>query len=244
MEYLSSRLFKYLDDLYDKKSGSIYLDGELYRHGKRLQDISGESRNEKKPELNLNQYHIYDCFYADELDSPFEHRNRQLANIQECLSDEDKEFIRIVPTTEVFDEKDAFSKFDYYVNQGYEGIMLRNKDGKYLASASKTGDILRSRDLVKLKSKSTDEFEVVGFDQGKRGKDIGAIIWKVKTKTGKVFNVTPKDMTYDERKKYYKECIDDFDNLYKGKMLTVEYEILSKDGVPQRGKSLVFRDYE
>jgi ATP-dependent DNA ligase len=247
IEYIKKVLYPYLNSLYDEKNNqSIYLDGELYKHGKKLQEISGDSRNEKESK-NKNEYHIYDCFYPLDIDSDkysFEKRLEQLKELFSSISKKDKLYIKEVPTEEAKDIKEANKIYANYIKKGYEGAMLRNKKGPYLANKDKTSSALRSNDLIKMKPTFTDEFEVSGFTEGTKGKDKGAIIWICKTANGEEFNVTPKDTTYDERYKLYKDCIDNFDKKYKGRMLTVEYQDLSKNNVPQRAKALTFRDYE
>jgi ATP-dependent DNA ligase len=307
MDHLKKLLYRYLNDMYDtEKNQSIYLDGELYKHGKKLQDISGESRNEKKrpatkkevsdvedededveedesesksvkkkvnrksktnsddnndnndeepadenkdePSAGHNEYHIYDCFYPLELDTAYESRKEQLEVLFDAMKDENdtaaQEVIKPVPTILVKSEEDAVSKYESFIAVGYEGAILRNIDGVYLASATKTGTFMRSNDLVKMKNKFSDEFEVVGYTEGKKGKGKGAVIWIAKTADGMTFKATPKDITDAERYKIFKQCKKDFEKLYLGRMLTIEYEDLSKKGVPQRAKALVFRDYE
>jgi len=291
MEYLKELLYPFLNDLFDEASDppqSIYLDGEMYKHGERLQDISGRSRNDKKRptklktketkqqsdnnetkqqsdniETNfdvlsdLNEYHLYDCFYPLELDTSFESRLEQLNVLKSAVDSYNignyqylpagtkaSDLIKFTPTTLVDDLKSAEKLFTKYTREGYEGIILRNTDGVYLAHPTKTNAALRSNDLVKMKQKFTDEFEVVGYTEGRRGKDKGAIIWICKTTNGYEFNVTPKDITYKKRYELFESAKKHFNSKYKGRMLTVEYEDLSKNGVPQRAKGLVFRDYE
>lgn len=269
MDYLTKLLYPYLNDLYDEeKNQSIYLDGELYKHGKKLQDISGESRNEKKRPKNgnfgakkdkeeddedseaednveHNEYHIYDCFYPKELDNAYSQRKEQLEALFEAMEDDEeaRQYIKPVETIEVANMEEVQAQYEKFVEDNYEGAILRNSDGVYLANAEKTGSFMRSKDLVKLKKKFTDEYEVVDFKQGKKGKDVGAIIWIAQTKGKIKFNVTPKGITYEQRKKLYQECKKNFSK-YKNRMLTVEYEDLSKAGVPQRAKAVAFRDYE
>ncbi len=249
IDYIKKILYPYLNDLYDTENNqSIYLDGELYKHGKKLQDISGDSRNEKADvstnNKSRNEYHIYDCFYPKELDTTFEDRNAQLEELFSGISDNAKKVIKEVPAELVESFEDAEKKYIKYVRMGYEGAMLRNKDGYYLANSEKTGSFMRSKDLVKMKPKFTDEYKVIDFTDGKRGKDKGAIIWICQTKEGHTFNVTPKDMTYEERYTLFNDCKKNFNKKYKNKNMTVEYEDLSKSGVPQRAKAVVFRDYE
>jgi ATP-dependent DNA ligase len=249
VDYLKEILYPYLNDLYDEeKNQSIFLDGELYKHGKRLQDISGDSRNEKTDTSNenasRNEYHVYDCFYPLELDTPFTQRREQLVALYDALSTEDAKVIRRVPTFKVSSYEMAEKRYDKFVAMGYEGAILRNSDGPYLGNSQKTGAFLRSKDLVKMKQRFSDEYECVGYTEGKRGKDKGAVIWICQTVDGTQFNVTPKDTTYEERYALFQECEADFANQYEGRMLTIEYEDLSKDGVPLRAKALTFRDYE
>lgn len=262
MEYLKEILLPYLKDLFDDKSKpeqSIFLDGELYKHGQYLQDISGRSRNEKKSVTmdNINEYHLYDCFYPLNLDEKFEDRKRQLDELHDSIIDNTydeyknlpkgikaSDIVKPVPCIIVNDLQEAEEIFKKYTKLGYEGIMFRNLSGVYLANPTKTGAFMRSNDLVKMKQKFTDEFEVIDYKEGKRGKDKGAIIWVCKTNNKEIFNATPKNITYEQRKELFKDAEKNFKNKYEGRMLTVEYEDLSKKGVPQRAKALTFRDYE
>lgn len=249
IEYIKKLLYPYLAMFYDKKElQSIYLDGELYLHGKKLQDISGQNRKEFEDEKdqNKNQYHIYDCFYPKNLDQEYKDRKELLSSVFTAIKKDNNhsvlEYIKPVETLLVQDEKESVKVFNRFILEKYEGAILRNTKGLYLANKDKTGAFMRSNDLVKMKKKFTDEFTIVGFTEG-RGKDKGAIIWVCKTKKNVEFNVTPKDMTYEERYKLYDLCKKDF-TPYLGKPLTVEYEDLSKLKVPQRAKALVIRDYE
>lgn len=247
VDYLKKILYPYLNDLYDEeKDQSIFLDGELYKHGKRLQDISGESRNEKTDttDSNRNEYHVYDCFYPLEMSTPFSQRYEQLSMLYEALSTTDAKTIKSVPTYKVKSYAAAETKYDKFVEMGYEGAILRNTDGPYLGNALKTGAFLRSKDLVKMKQRFTDEYECVGYTEGSKGKDKGAVIWICQNSDGIQFNVTPKNTTYEERYELFQDCEENFEEKYKGRMLSVEYEDLSKDNVPLRAKALTFRDYE
>jgi ATP-dependent DNA ligase len=260
MEYLQIALYPYLNALYDKeKQQSIYLDGELYNHGKSLQDISGESRNTIKASNidKLNYYYIYDCFYPLEPETTFHNRLKQLKELFKSIevdtefvdcsslpnSTLTKDIIRETPTHLVNNMNEVNEWFDKYTSGKYEGVILRNKKGVYLFDPKRTGVHLRSHDLVKMKSKETAEYEIVGFTEGSKGKDKGALIWILATEDGKQFNVTPKDITYDERKELFKKAQINF-KPYLGRMLTIEFEALSKDGIPQRAKALNFRDVE
>jgi hypothetical protein len=51
-------------------------------------------------------------------------------------------------------------------------------------------------------------------------------------------------MTLPERYAMFKKIPDHFDATYKGRLMTIEYEDLSKDGIPLRAKAVGIRDYE
>lgn len=247
VQYLKDLLYPYLNDLFDEeKKQSIYLDGELYKHGKRLQDISGEARNDKNENKDKNEYHIYDCFYPLELETPFESRLEQLNVIFDDIEKNKKDlintYIKRVPTKLAKDVREVQKIFDHYTKEKYEGVILRNVDGPYQGNPL-TANGNRSNDLIKMKQKFSDEYEVIGYTCGDKGKDKNALIWIAKTKDGKEFNVTPKDMNYEMRYEIYADCKKNFDKKYKNRLLTVEYEDLSRDGIPLRAKGVDFRDY-
>lgn len=252
--YLKEILCKYLNSLYTNES--IILDGELYKHGESLQDISGKSRNVDSETLKeLNQYHIYDCFYPSKLEMTFVERNLLIKKLfKEINSDKvlqyesikipihPNEILKEVCTTKVNNLEEGKKLFKEYISKKYEGVMFRNSQSTYMADNCKSN--MRSNDLVKMKNKFSEEFEVVDFKEGSKGKDKGAIIWVCKNKKGTTFNVTPKDMTYEQRYDLYKDAIDNFEKKYKNRMLTVEYEDLSKKNIPLRAKGVSFRNYE
>jgi hypothetical protein len=237
IDHIKQELLPYMKQLYNKES--IYLDGEIYKHNKSLQKISGESRNEKVSK-DLNEYHIYDCFYPSKLNMPFKERNGIIEELFKLIGEND--YIKETPTLIVDNYEEAVKQYNKFIKKNYEGAMLRNIDSKYLASSSHTGANLRSKELVKLKPKHTEEFEIINYTQGKKGKDVGAIIWVCKTETGKEFNVTPKGITYQERYALFEECKNNFKKKYKGRMLSVEFQEKSDYGVPLRAKGINFRD--
>lgn len=259
-------LLEPLITMYNESGVSLYLDGEFYKHGKALQDISGEVRNiEKNSNVSKDsvKYWIFDCFYPTELDTPFKERVEILEDFFVVYDDSPvdwdgselttaiqkigKSFVKMVPYQTHKNEKEMMEQYKVWIAQKYEGLMYRNPNGEYLGHPTKTGTFLRSRGLLKLKMRYSDEFEVDGFTEGTKGRDKGAIMWICKTKDGKkTFHATPKNTTLKKRYELFKKITSDgdFDEKYKGREMTIEYEDLSKDGVPLRAKSVGFRDYE
>lgn len=223
----------------------LYICGELYKHGLKLQEISGYARrledSKHKNTVKLD-YYVFDCFYVDD-----EHKNipyeERIQFLEEVIP-EDAKYTRLNDKHEV--TRDNFKKYyKEYLAEGYEGAIIRNPDGIYRPGIYSQ---YRSYDVQKLKPRPDAEFEIVGYGDGKAGKEVGAVIFKCQTKSGKTFNVTP-NMTYDDRYELYKKMstVESngktyFENEYKGKPYTVQYSILSSDGVPQQPKGLGKRD--
>ena len=123
----------------------IILDGELYSDTLGFQELVGlvrrekikEGDNEKRLQVNLR---VYDCVILDDLDATFTTRYNAITSIVGESS-----ILSIVENIEVKDEVDVIIKQAQFVSEGYEGAMVRNKDGKY-------GLGKRSSDLQKVKS--------------------------------------------------------------------------------------------
>lgn len=221
---------------------SLYLDGELYKHGKALQDISGEARRESDRAIkNLNQYHIYDAFYPDKMHMPFKLRTGLVRELFAYLGD--SKYVKYV-RTDIIKKSEQKKWFDDIIDKGYEGAILRNLDAPY--GGNSTGSGTRSNGLGKLKKVFSGEYEVVDYTEGRNGGSVGTIIWICKTSDGNLFKVTPKDITNIENKALFKKVSKGtvFEDVYKNRKITVVYEDLSKKGIPLRGKACNFRDFK
>lgn len=248
--HISQSLLKPLLELYDQCNNvSLFIDGELYAHGKSLQDISGVARRKtssKTGKTSSNQiklnYNVYDCFYPTELDATYEDRKNQLNEFFAAVDEYKLPYIHRVTTVLIYNETQAYNQYKKFLKLNYEGAIIRNIDGLYITS--KTRRPTRGKSLIKMKPKMSDEYEIIGYDEGTKGKDKGAIIWILKTKEGKTFNATPKNMTYKKRYALFQDAQKRFDEKYLGRMMTIEYEDLSNDKIPMRAKSVAIRDYE
>lgn len=223
----------------------LHICGELYKHGLSLQEISGLARrldSSKRVKGELLSYHIFDCFYIDDdnKNMPF---NERAEFLKEVIP-EDAEYSKIIKRVET--NRDNYkSRYEQFLDEGYEGAVIRNPDGVYNPGIYTRH---RSYDVQKLKPRPDDEFEIVGYTEGKAGKEVGAIIFICKTVSGKTFNITP-NMPYDDRYELFTQMSKvesngktHFENNWMGKPYTVQYSILSKDGVPQQPKGLGVRD--
>lgn len=251
-EDIKADLLKIFDEYYDNWStdatfgGTLYLDGEVYKHGVNLQDIAGVARNEDKS-MDL-EYYLYDLFVPEHPDLTYPQRKRLFDDLAGRLP-----ALKRIKWTEAFrvaDKDDVKRLYDQFTSkaEGYEGAMVRLPRPYRYSYNDYHSDV-----LLKLKGKEDAEFNIVGYEPGTRGKSAGTLIMKCVTPTGAGFNVMMGEgISIEKAKELYKKMSEVeangktyFENHYLGKPLIVEYEELSKDGVPLRAKTLmVVRNYE
>jgi ATP-dependent DNA ligase len=249
-----------LESLY--AGARVYLDGEVYLHGKPLIWISGQARREDD-ERSL-EYVVFDCFFpgpkAAGHDMPSARRQEYLDLLLAAAAPP----LRRAENFPAADLAEAEALRDAFLAEKYEGAIARKNCAGYRYSING----YHSANLVKLKPISDSEFAVVGYGQGARGKDVGAVIWvcevpdaEALSPADRTFQVVPKDMTYAERKHVF-HCLgapvsDDrpgaapgatttrFERDFRGRPLTVEYpERSAKTGKPVQAKAVAFRTYE
>jgi hypothetical protein len=211
-----------LKELFSKLPPNFYLDGELYTDKLDFETISGLIRqHEKKCSIedlkliDMIEFHIYDFVNLNELNIIYQDRYEILNNI---LS-KDGNRCKIVETLLINELKDVKKYHDEYVQNGYEGIIVRDKSGIYEINK-------RSKYLQKFKEFMDEEFKIIGFHEG-TGDEKGLVIWDCITKDEKTFAVRPKG-TFESRNKLFLEA-----NLHIGKLLTVIFQEYSNDGIPR-----------
>jgi DNA ligase-1 len=211
-----------------QKYPSVVLDGELYTPDIPFEELAGLIKKKKFTEqdfvrLSAIKYHIYDI--VDEKSmyqkrySDIKKMFAQLAASSASSPHELPPYICLVETIEAKTDAEFRAEFSRFIEEGYEGIMLRNKGGMYRCN-------YRSHDLQKYKEFEEDEFRIIGFTQGD-GRDKGTVIWICETEEGKDFTVRPRG-TMESRRKLFKTG-----EKYVGKMLTVIYQELTEEGKPR-----------
>lgn len=205
-----------------------FLDGELFTTKMEFSDISGIIRKQKLTDEDIQlsyniEYHVYDTFDTDNLELPFNERNQIIKDFKL------KKYLQYVPTYLCKTEENMLSKYDDFVNKGFEGIMIRNYSGLYKIK-------FRSNDLIKLKPFLDSEYKIVDFTEGV-GRDKGCVIWICENKNGETFRCRPNG-SLDDRKELFNNG-----KKYIGKMLTIRYQEL-QDDIPRFGIGIGIRDYE
>lgn len=200
----------------------LVFDGELYTDQMPFEELAGLIKKKTRSDLDIPrvqqiEYHVYDLV---ESETPFDER---ITKLHRLLSVDSADSVRLVPTITVSNVQDFKTRFTEYVEQGYEGIMLRNIRGKYQQG-------YRSHDLQKYKEFFEDEYVIKGFKEGD-GRDKGTIIWVCLTPDGREFSVRPRG-TIETRRQYFESATAN-PSAYIGRHLTVIYQELSEQGVPR-----------
>jgi ATP-dependent DNA ligase len=216
-------------------------DGEIYLHNHGFQDIIRRVKKDRGEDTRELNYWIYDI--AD-MSKTFEERRKTISlefrahgtktNVTEGSNHEMTSYkmanLVMVPTFEVLDETEMKEYHKMFVECGFEGTIIRNKEGKYLCNH-------RSHDLLKYKDFHDAEYEIVGYTEG-TGREAGCIVFCCRTKEGREFDVRPRG-TMEERVDWF----NDGESIV-GKDLTVRYQELSEDGIPIFPVGITIRDYE
>lgn len=229
-----NKQFKFLDHIrdelrpiFEKMASPVIFDGELYTHGMDFREIISAIRqaNNPHPEETKIEYHVYDL-YDQRMN--FEQR---MGVVEDELEGCDK--VKIVWCNEADNEDEVKEYLSDYIEDGYEGAIIRNWEGEYLLGKSNR----RSPDLQKYKLFDDAEFKVVGAKEGD-GTEKGAVVWQCVTKDGSIFETRPRG-SHEERRELYQNR-----DSYIGKMLTVRYQGVGVDDIPRFPIGIAFRDYE
>ncbi len=213
-----------LRDVFAQLPNTMYLDGELYTDRVDFETLSGMVRlTEKKlkvgdrERINGIEYHVYDFVDTARLGLTYQQRHEMIETLFQRHGD--KSLLKKVPTHIASKLEDVKTMHDTFVQQGYEGIMIREMSGVYEVQK-------RSKYLQKYKEFFEEEFKIVGFHEG-TGDMKGCVIWDCENKEGKIFAVVPKG-TFETKREYYQNGAK-----YVNKLLTVIYQELTADGVPR-----------
>lgn len=198
----------------------IYLDGELFTTKIKFEKINGIVRREKKDAetAGVMEYHIYDMYDPKNTALTFEERMNFITTLSNMNKNKYSK-IQFV-ASDLARNVDEVKRFQQqYINEKYEGIMLREIKGPYEVGK-------RSKYLQKYKLFMEEEFVICGFKSGD-GADKDCVIWQCKTDAGKTFFVRPQG-TKEERKKLFKDG-----NSYIGRNLTVIFQEYTADLLPR-----------
>ena len=151
---------KILCDLF-KEYPDLVLDGELYNHDLKndFEQLVSIIRKTKPTDEDIFkseqtiQYHVYDIFIKDmKCYDRYLHLNSIFKQFNIAKP------IIILQTFVIHSEDEVYEKTSSFIEQGYEGAMVRNISGLY--------ENKRSKNLAKVKKFDDTEFEIVDIIEG------------------------------------------------------------------------------
>lgn len=225
---------KTLRELIGDNPGLI-LDGECYKHGWSLQQLNGIARTQKTAvDYEVLQFYWYDII---DMNSTFDERFAFMKDIRDDLNltfDPYREFkdnelrIQFVPQVEVSGWDNMLKLHNQYVEEGWEGLVIRDPDRVYKPNG-------RTNDMIKIKLYKSEDFRVIGYELGLRGNE--DMVFICQTKDGKTFKAKPLG---DRLQK--EEYVENFESLYKGHIGECKFFYYSDEGIPLQPVFKAFRD--
>jgi len=205
-------------------SEDVILDGEAYND--KFKDnfehiIHLVRQEEPDDECTDVQFHVYDMVN----DKPFKERSETLSKLLDSYS---TKYLVKADTFVVENEDQVTEYFELFREQRLEGAILRNSKGLYVNK--------RSADLIKIKEMDDAEFPIISVVEG-RGKLAGHAIFVCKME-GQEFQVKMKGAT-EKLKEYFEDH-----SLWKGKLLTVQFQGFTAYGLPRFPVGLRIREEE
>lgn len=216
-------LNKEFTERYSKLEG-FELDFEAYYHGMKHPEISGIIRTTKfvPAKAYLIKAYILDIPQAPAM---LEQRISLLNEIKESS------LVISVPSYRVNTCEEIQNFLKTFCADGYEGFVLKNPMSIY--------ETKRSVNWIKYKPRKSDSYPIVGFEEevdkyGQRKGTLGALILaspKGTFSVGTGFNQHDRDEIWNNQ------------DSYLGKLFTISYQELSKDGIPREPSTKITKDF-
>ena len=204
-----------IDELEQVLPKGTVLDGELYIHGSTFQEITKLVKKQRPESVDV-EFHIYDIPKVNNEDAgEWKDRRLLLENLHLHISNH----LIITPTETADNEQEVYQLQSKYLEEGYEGAIVREADGEYRFG-------YRSRSLLKVKNFTDEEYKIVGYTTGV-GRFEGSVVWICETWNGEEFKVVPQG-TMEERQEAYQNADEKI-----GDMLKVKFFELTDDGIPR-----------
>ncbi len=155
------------------KLKNVYLDGELYSHGLKLNEISSlvmKKRELSNQEIEDEKQIIYMVFDYVLQNVIFEKRFELLKKIFKNVKSKNN-YIQLVNCEIAKNKEQVYQLNDKYLMEGYEGVIVRNKNGLYVYK-KKSYDVLRTKEF------KTGIFTIINGKAG-TGSYSNTIIWEL-----------------------------------------------------------------
>lgn len=221
----------------------LVFDGELYNHNyhHNIEEIVSLTRKIKPTELDLQrsreiiQHHVYDGVPSDTQEGLSKGYAERMGILREACArylpkDEHLQRVVFVETVLVSTRRQLENAYQGYLRQNYEGIILREQDGRYVHGDTRT--------IEKLKPSCDAEFPIVRVEEG-IGNRTGM--------AGRIWCAFPDGREFPcaimGNEALYARMLRDSDKLV-GKKATVLYQNKTNAGELRHPRVKVIRDYE
>lgn len=216
---------------------TLILDLELYKFGKSLQQCSGAARLEKNAyDCDWLEMYVYDCYFTDCPEKTADDRINFLKDISTLYNftfnpirewNEGELQLQMVPHSEVCGWNNMRNLHDSFVNEGWEGLVIRDPEKAYKPNS-------RGNQMIKIKQYIDDTFKIVGYELGLRGSEDMVFICEMKD--GRTFKASPIG-----NRAIKQEYVDNFEEKYKNHLGDCKYFELSDEGKPCQPKFISWR---
>lgn len=221
-----------LQPLFDQYPDLLAFDGEMYSHElkDKFEEIVSIVKQPKADAADIEKckksvkYHVYDIITLGK--HPFRQR---VADYNYILRIARNAYLSPVESTPVFNDDELNTVYQKYIENGYEGQMIRTMDSLYQHK--------RTKDLLKRKDFHENEYEIVGYKEGKGSRE-GCIILRLAMSDGKEFDSVPVG-GIEYQKRLWTRRLD-----ILGMQATVKYQNLSSDGIPRFNNTIKIRTKE
>jgi len=218
--------------VFDQNPGLLAFDGEMYSHElkDRFEEIVSIVKQPKATAEDLEkcknniQYHVYDAVFEEAHSF-----SARINAVTMLLRELDSPYIKLVETDRIRNQDDLDAMYQQYMQEGYEGQMIRTPLSLYQHN--------RTKDLLKRKDFHDAEYEIIGYKEGKGSRE-GCIILRLGMADGTEFDSVPVGgVEYLQRLWLRREDL-------LGLRATVKYQNLSNDGIPRFNNTVKIRNHK
>jgi len=110
------------------RANSVYMEGEIYIHGKDFSTISSICRRSAHPDTGSLQVHIFDMYTPHLPFEPFSERFNKLVKIVEEIDDNS---IFFAPQFDMQSHEHIAESYQSALDDGFEGFVLKSPTGRY-----------------------------------------------------------------------------------------------------------------
>lgn len=219
-----------------KKFPKGMVDGEIYADNEDFEDVMSLVKKLKPTSEDLAQSEkkavlwVFDGILDDKSEGFASRFKRVKDEIRATVKKEHLKYFKFVEAEKVSSHEELMAKHDKYVEEGFEGIILRVPDAPYMNK--------RSDKLLKFKSFEDKEFEILDIIEGIGGDAGRASKVLVKLKDGETSEAGIRGT--DE---YTRQLLKDRKK-YIGKKATVRYQGFTKYGKLRFGVALNINPYD